>query len=145
MDSLKMKFFTLEEANDILPEIQSVITEINSKKEKLARKLVETGKLKAKISENGNRQELKENIAALMSIHQQLVESYQQLIAKGLVVRDINTGFVDFPTIIQGDLGYFSWQPGEETVGKWHPVNDKLLKPITSDLKMLKLPDNSQN
>jgi hypothetical protein len=45
-----------------------------------------------------------------------------ELQERGLVVRDINRGLVDFPAIIDGEEAYLCWQAGEERVAFWHDM-----------------------
>ncbi len=48
---------------------------------------------------------------------QELVERIQQW---HIELRDIDTGLVDFPTVIQGEEAYLCWRLGEPEVAYWH-------------------------
>jgi hypothetical protein len=137
MDSLTMKFFTLEEANALVPEIRKIFMEINYEKHELARKLIEAGDLKNRVNTNGNRAALKEKIEQIISLQESLTESHRSLMEKGLIVRDLDQGIVDFPTIIEGDLGYFCWKLGENKIDYWHPVGEGTRRLITGDVHLM--------
>ena len=40
----------------------------------------------------------------------------------GLVVRDIDRGLIDFPTILDGREAYLCWQLDEDEIGFWHDL-----------------------
>lgn len=42
----------------------------------------------------------------------------------GVVVIDVSTAQLGFPTIVNNKLAFFSWLPGEESVGHWHYDDD---------------------
>lgn len=41
----------------------------------------------------------------------------------GIVVRDIDRGLIDFPTIIDGREVYLCWELGEDEVAFWHELD----------------------
>ena len=43
-----------------------------------------------------------------------------QLEAMEIVVRDLDTGLVDFPAIRDGDEVYLCWKEGEDAIEFWH-------------------------
>jgi hypothetical protein len=45
-----------------------------------------------------------------------------QLASSDIVLRDIDRGLVDFPTIRDGREVYLCWQLGEESVSHWHDL-----------------------
>lgn len=147
MDSMKMKFFTIEEANLLLPEVKSSIYEMSRTRDLLVEQLMQAGELKVKMGLNGNRKALKQKIEEIMGLQNNLAEYGKILMEKGLILRDLDKGLVDFPTIIAGDLGYFCWRLGEDSVDHWHPVNEGSRQLITHDIKILHQGDegSSQN
>ncbi len=47
----------------------------------------------------------------------------EALTAEGIVLRDADTGLIDFPTRREGRLAYLCWRPEEDRVGHWHEVD----------------------
>jgi hypothetical protein len=42
----------------------------------------------------------------------------------GIVVRDIDRGLIDFPTIRDGEEVYLCWELGEDSIDWWHDLED---------------------
>jgi hypothetical protein len=145
MDSLTVKFFTLEEANELVPEIRRIFMEINYEKHELAKKLIEAGEIKKRAMTDGNRRELKEKIEQILILQESLNQTHKSLLSKGLIIRDLDQGVVDFPTIIEGDLGYFCWKMGEMSIKYWHPVGEGTRILLSEEIELMHSPDNRES
>jgi hypothetical protein len=55
---------------------------------------------------------------AFLEVRRILVE----LTEAGIVVRDVDRGLIDFPSLRDGREVYLCWQLGEERVGWWHDL-----------------------
>ena len=42
----------------------------------------------------------------------------------GCVVKDLDEGLVDFPSLIEGEEVYLCWKLGEEHIDFWHGVDE---------------------
>jgi hypothetical protein len=49
------------------------------------------------------------------------IESVQQM---GCLVKDLDTGLVDFPTLFRGVEVYLCWKLGESGIDYWHGVEE---------------------
>ncbi|MGA2274430.1 MAG: DUF2203 domain-containing protein [Bryobacteraceae bacterium] len=60
------------------------------------------------------------------------IEQVQNL---GCVIKDLDTGLVDFPTLLRGDEVYLCWRLGEPGIGFWHGVDEGFRgrKPVDRD------------
>lgn len=47
---------------------------------------------------------------------------FAQLEALDIVVRDLEQGLIDFPSLLDGEEVYLCWLLGEPSVGHWHAV-----------------------
>ncbi|NPA57715.1 MAG: DUF2203 domain-containing protein [Aquificae bacterium] len=116
-----MKYFTLKEANSILPQIKLLVDEIREKREKLYRVIevyeeevegqndeLEIMFLKTQINETN------EEINELIEI----IESF------GTFVKGIDPFLVDFPAVHNGEEIYLCWQEGESSIQYWHRVSE---------------------
>jgi hypothetical protein len=41
-----------------------------------------------------------------------------------LQLRDVNTGLVDFPSMVEGQEAWLCWRLGEAEVAYWHPEGE---------------------
>jgi len=49
------------------------------------------------------------------------IESVQEL---GCVVKDLDIGLIDFPTLFRGEEVYLCWKLGEPVIAFWHGVDE---------------------
>ena len=45
------------------------------------------------------------------------------IVAEGIIIRDIPRGLVDFPHIRDGREVYLCWVSGEDNIGFWHETD----------------------
>jgi len=80
-----------------------------------------------------------------MKFQNEIAGIHISLMEKGLVVRDYEEGMIDFPTIIEGDLGYFCWLNNEEKIEHWHSAGEGERKPLEENVNLLRLKDNNDD
>jgi hypothetical protein len=49
------------------------------------------------------------------------VEEIQEM---GCLIKDLETGLIDFPTLLRGEEVYLCWRLGETDIGFWHGVHE---------------------
>lgn len=54
----------------------------------------------------------------------QLTLGLEELADLDIVVRDLDQGIVDFPTVIEGRQAYLCWREGEPSINHWHDSRD---------------------
>jgi hypothetical protein len=121
-------FFTLEEARECLPTVEKAIRAAVQAKtyydqsdqafQALLQKIVMSGgitvdrfaveAMKSTRHSNGER------------IHH-AIEEIQDL---GCLIKDLDTGLVDFPTLFRGEEVYLCWRLGEPDIAYWHGVHE---------------------
>ena len=42
----------------------------------------------------------------------------------GVQVKDLETGLLDFPCVVDGEVILLCWRMGEETITHWHGTNE---------------------
>jgi hypothetical protein len=53
-----------------------------------------------------------------------LREAIEQLQETGCVVKDLDIGLIDFPTLLRGTEVYLCWKLGETRIAFWHGVDE---------------------
>jgi len=108
------RLFTEAEANALLPQLAKVLTRLRQVYRSAVASAGESPQHSA--SSNGSAaaalaaSDSEREIAGLLS----------ELEALGVIVRDAETGLVDFAANREGEAIYLCWQLGEDRVGYWH-------------------------
>jgi hypothetical protein len=121
-----MKIFTLEEANALLPVVESLLDRAIRAKEEAERLEGEMQLLRQRIFLAGGmtmdvvgvQRNRKDTEAHLQTAKDALAE----IDAIGVQVKDIDTGLLDFPTRVDGELVLLCWRRGETRIEYWHTV-----------------------
>ena len=105
--------FTLEEANAALPELTAALERIRD-----ARQVVfEHGERVREGSRgNGGGAESAESLEASRVLKREV----ERLAEEGIILREPESGLVDFPAERDGRVIYLCWRLGEPEVGHWH-------------------------
>ncbi len=66
---------------------------------------------------------------------ERLKTALEELEEIGCLVKDLDTGLVDFPTLFRGEEVYLCWKLGETGITYWHGVSEGFAgrKPIDQD------------
>lgn len=121
----QLKVFTLKEANQTLTQIQPLLEDLRNKRNEILSLEVEIDALEL-ISTAAD----KENPSALIS---RKVEDYTKLVNRfyalietiqnsGCIIKDIETGLVDFYSLYKGKVVYLCWRMGEAEITHWHEI-----------------------
>lgn len=124
---MPQRVFTLEEANYLLPWLERTFQRLISSRERLedARERL-TGIQRELQRRNGTFSrytELNSMQSELDSMDKELNDIVEEIIAQGIIIRDIPRGLVDFPHLRNGREVYLCWISGEESIGYWHETN----------------------
>lgn len=55
---------------------------------------------------------------------QSLKTAMERIEEIGGIVKDLDTGLVDFPTLFRGEEVYLCWRAGEDDIDHWHGVHE---------------------
>jgi hypothetical protein len=105
--------FSVEEANQLLPDLTAALHRIRE-----ARQVVLAGaeRVRRVAPRNGGGARGKEYWEALQVLRQEVLS----ITTRGIILRDPESGLVDFPTTRRGQPAFLCWQVGEDRVGYWH-------------------------
>jgi hypothetical protein len=118
------KYFTLDEAQALLPVLEALLKRVIEAKRGLEEKMQE---LNRKIMGSGGMfldvNHVRAQRAAYEAHVQQAKDSLAEIDAIGVQVKDIDTGLLDFPCMIEGETVLLCWKMGESRIGFWHTLD----------------------
>jgi hypothetical protein len=119
--------FTPDEANAALPELRPLVEDMVAAKRALDGAQERAEELTARISGNGGGippAELAEVHDLVSRRATALAGALEQIQSLGVIVKDLDSGLVDFPSVRDGEDVLLCWQLGEDEVGFWHSYED---------------------
>jgi hypothetical protein len=112
-------YFSLEEANAIIEQIRPIFTQILEIRKEILDRRPEVWPALARMAGNGGNKAASEVERDFMRLDALL----RQVLKTGVVVKDINTGLVDFLSLREGEEIYLCWQYGEDKIHFWHGLD----------------------
>ena len=122
------KRFTLAEAQRLLPRVERLMRDALARKgeyeraERAIRSFTERVMMMGGM--NVDRDQAREARQRRDTAAQNLREAIEQVQELGCVVKDLDTGLVDFPTRFRGVEVYLCWRMGERSIEFWHGVDE---------------------
>ncbi len=113
------KFFTLEEANSYIPQLLQDVPRIQKLSFELGSKFPDVKKAWEKAKFNGGSVEGVGYLAVALKLNK-LVEGIE---SKGIIIKGIKDGLVDFPALRDGREVYLCWKVPEQEIQYWHDIN----------------------
>ena len=118
------RYFTLEEANAALDEVRPLAESMVSHAGALARARAHQEQLASHIAGNGGDiapTDLAEAQDAVEREANALADAIERIQARGVQVKDVETGLLDFPARVDVLL---CWHLGEDDIRFWHSPED---------------------
>jgi hypothetical protein len=112
------RHFSRAEANALLPQLTELLSQLRGAKDELTDTEAHEALAEAAPANGGGEQGRQVGVAFLEV--RRLLETIER---SGIVLRDIDRGLVDFPTVIDGREVYLCWELGEDAVGFWHDMD----------------------
>jgi hypothetical protein len=117
------RIFTPDEANAALPELRPLVEDLVAAKRALDEAQEGVEEVTARISGNGGGlppAQLGEVHDLVSRRANALARTLEQIQSLGVIVKDLDTGLVDFPSVREGEDVLLCWRLGEDEVGFWH-------------------------
>ena len=114
-----LRYFTLENANAVIALIRPQVKEILEIRKTIINKQPEIWPVVERASGNGG----SKKASQVTFEFQRLDTLVREVMATGAILKDINTGLVDFPALREGREIYLCWRYGESKVAYWHETN----------------------
>jgi hypothetical protein len=123
-----MKTFTLDEAQALLPIVEALLNRAIEAKEALSGLEEEQQELQRRIFLAGgllvDRAAVKKRKITMAALVQRAKDSLQEIDAIGVQVKDLDTGLLDFPCILEDETVLLCWKRGEPRIAFWHRIED---------------------
>ncbi len=122
------KYFTLREAQELLPFIRPHLEEAREQKRNVDRLDEELARASAEIMVLGGsippRTKLAQTRLERDEFAGQLKDSVSKIVETGCLIKDLEVGLVDFPALQRGEEIYLCWKLGEKRIEYWHGIDE---------------------
>lgn len=116
------KSFTLEQVNQMLPDVERRLNLIREKRSIYLR--VHDAVFVQELAQDAEKKagadlfesDLDKDIQNLEETIYELAKEIDQLIEMGVILRSMDSGLIDFPGAHQGERVFFSWKSGEKEI-----------------------------
>lgn len=109
------RHYTLEQASELLPHVVQLIEKMRSARDRLGDR-----EAREALSEAGPTNGGGDPGRTVSEAFVELRDSVQILQQLEIVLRDLDRGLIDFPSIRDGREVYLCWQEGEDAIEYWH-------------------------
>ena len=146
-----MKTFTLDEAQSLLPLVESLLNrateskqaaeEIDDELSALSRRIHMAGGMNIDIAKvSARRSEIEQHV-------QRARETMAEIDEIGVQVKDLDTGLLDFPCRIEDEVVLLCWKKGEQAIEHWHTMESgfKGRQPIDDRFRRRSASNNRPN
>jgi hypothetical protein len=122
------KFFKLQEAQELLPFIAPHLEQAREEKQKMESVDQEITAGAARITALGGSIPPYAELARKKAEREQATACLKELIGKilstGCLIKDLDMGLVDFPSVLKGQEVYLCWKLGEERIEYYHGLQE---------------------
>lgn len=118
--------FTLEEAVELVPWLVEIFRMLERPRAKARQLDAAIKDLSAKVGGNGggsSQEQLHGQRRALREVSAEIEETVSNIRERGILVKGVEPGLVDFPHIRDGRQVYLCWREGESAIVFWHDVD----------------------
>ena len=122
------RFFNLQQAERLLPEVESIIRDAITAKsdyeqaeegmQNFSRRIMMLGGVQVDHTKVLAYRDRRESSALVLKASMEKIEEI------GCLVKDLDIGLIDFPTLLQGEEVYLCWKLGESGIHYWHGVHE---------------------
>jgi hypothetical protein len=117
-----MKLFSAEKANALIPVLEPLVEDLWTKRRELAIQLLETDP--ALRSGRPDVTHDRRRSRAFTELKAEIVRLINRIEAHGCVVKDLDLGLLDFPSMRDGRPVYLCWKAGESELAHWHGTDE---------------------
>src|SRR5262245_8578212 len=114
------KYFTVEEANRLIPQVKAMIDQLRQGQLHLQKQRPTAEAIAQQSGGNGGGSEAGAYLSTYLHV---MARGLGQLQGMGILLKDLERGLVDFPYQRDGREVYLCWKYGEERIDYWHDTD----------------------
>ena len=122
------KTFTLDEAQSLLPILESLLKQAIQGKKLIEEVDTELQSVAHRVFLNGgtllNIVQLARRKAEREKAIQRIKDAIAEIDATGVQVKDLDIGLLDFPCKVDGEIVLLCWKLGESKITHWHGLSE---------------------
>jgi len=122
------KYFKREEAEELLPAIEYQLEQARAQNAEMEKLSEELSQAAARVMALGGSVPPLGKLAGIKAQREQLLERLKQAVADiqdtGCILKDLEAGLIDFPSLLNGQEVYLCWKLGEEHIEWWHGIHE---------------------
>ena len=118
-ESMSKKYFTVEEANALIPELNDWVPRLQELFSLMHKGFPDIQKARAKAEYSGGSAYGTDYLKVALKANQ----ITKNLENKGCVIKGIEMGLIDFPSIRDGKEVYLCWKVPEQEIRFWHDLD----------------------
>lgn len=136
--------FTLDEAQTLLPVLESLLRAAISGKKLIEETDAEMQALQHRIFLNGGTRvdvvSVAKRKAERARAEQRAKDAIAEIDSIGVQVKDLDIGLLDFPCEVEGEIVLLCWKMGEDSITHWHSTDEGFAgrKPIDARISRSK-------
>ena len=112
--------FTLDEANSLIPWLVETFRKLELLRQEytaIQERFADLERASGNLADGDKLKVSAEHLA------RQIKEGVEEILDKGILIRDVSRGLVDFPSHRNGREVYLCWIGGEERIDYWHETD----------------------
>lgn len=112
------KHYTIEEARSLLPSIRTWLETISSLQERMSKIDLRLTNLGSTGNDVGG-----DTVNSSVKLRADLLSVIQEFAARGIQIKDLERGLIDFPALKNGKEIFLCWEKDEEDIQYWHDLD----------------------
>ena len=117
------RFYSIDQADARLRELAPLLDKLKADRSEVASARAELARFRDTNGNVNHADELKAREDRIRGLVYRMERYVSQLVAWDITLRDIETGLVDFPALVNGRQVCLCWRLGEERIGFWHELD----------------------
>lgn len=113
------KHFTVNEARSLLPDLRRRFQELHDLRDAIKVGASRHDQARQKSEDNGGGGD---QAVSYLEANVRFQEILREIAELGIQVKDVHSGLVDFPHMMDGNEVFLCWQLGEDTLSYWHEI-----------------------